>query len=108
MLQAMIFRAGKRSRLALWVVVAALSASPALAQMSTVGPQSFPPQYEVGAACERRSDDHPGVVKVDACGRIYCGRVDQNDITVLNPRLAQDMNCTWRVVEGERCKCVRN
>lgn len=72
--------------------------------------QSFPSgdqrmRMQPGDACQRRTDDHRGVIKVDACGRWYCGRVDVNDITVLNPRFAEDMQCTWQLVD-DRCKCV--
>ena len=92
------------------VIAACLCAQGALAQQATRDPsrplpESSRSQYQLGEACQRRTDNHRGVVKVDACGRWYCGRVDVNDITVLNPRFAEDMGCTWQLVE-KRCKCV--
>ncbi len=68
--------------------------------------QSRPPAgMKAGETCKRRTDDNAGVVKVDACGRWYCGRVDINDITVLNPRFAEDMGCKWQLKDNH-CRCV--
>lgn len=71
-------------------------------QSRPVGPEGV----VLGDPCKRRTDDAEGVVKIDACGRWYCGRVDTNDITVLNPDFARDMQCEWKIV-ANRCKCVR-
>ena len=60
--------------------------------------------YKVGDPCVRRSDTHPGVVKQDACGRVYCARRDIKDITELAPGLVKDVGCTWRL-DGSRCTC---
>lgn len=86
-----------------------LAASSATAQ--TIPAQSQgqlgPGGRRAGDQCDRRTDHVRGVVKVDACGRWYCGRVDINDITVLNPRFAEDMKCSWKLV-GDKCKCSRS
>ncbi|WP_143530306.1 hypothetical protein [Rhizobium sp. RU36D] len=71
-------------------------------QSTTVGPKGV----VLGRSCTRRTDRFPGVIKVDACGRWYCGRVDINDITVLNPHLAEDMKCNWTLIY-DKCKCLR-
>lgn len=80
--------------------------APAIAQTA---PQSYrvgPEGVVLGEKCMRRTDKIEGVVKIDACGRWYCGRVDVNDITVLNPRFAKTMGCKWQLV-ADKCKCVR-
>jgi hypothetical protein len=58
-------------------------------------------------ACMRKSDQKPGVVKRDACGRWYCGRIDVKDFAETRPNLAAELGCTWQL-EGQRCRCVRN
>lgn len=64
-----------------------------------------PPTIFVGASCDRRSDTAAGVVKVDACGRPYCGRRDELDIAEINPDFARDMHCRWTITEDETCRC---
>lgn len=71
-------------------------------QMTRIGPEGV----VLGETCTRRTDRFAGVIKVDACGRWYCGRVDINDITVLNPRFAETMKCSWELVD-DKCKCRR-
>jgi hypothetical protein len=61
---------------------------------------------KAGDACERKTDTSRGIVKVDACGRWYCGRVDVKDIIEVRPRYAEEVGCTWRL-EDSRCKCRR-
>lgn len=89
--------------LTLFVPIAPAGAQGVMA--SSPAPQSVPRDIIIGQSCQRRTDNIPGIVKMDACGRIYCGRIDINDITVLNPRFAEDMQCRWTLVE-ELCKCV--
>lgn len=59
-----------------------------------------------GDECVRKTDDHPGVVRRDACGRWYCGEPGQRDIIELRPDHAEKFRCTWRL-EGDRCLCRR-
>ena len=66
-----------------------------------------PTIVKVGDPCQRRTDTRPGFVKVDACGRWYCGREDIKDIIEVRPNIAEVLNCTWRL-EGEHCKCRRD
>jgi hypothetical protein len=73
------------------------------AETPRVGPQDA----ILGESCKRQTDNFEGVVKVDACGRWYCGRVDVNDITALSPNFAEKMFCTWRLI-NDKCKCVRS
>lgn len=92
------------ARLGLAVVASSLmflSSGTAAAQSPT------PTIVKVGDPCQRRTDTHVGVVKVDACGRWYCGREDIKDIIEVRPDIAEVLNCTWRL-EGERCKCRRD
>lgn len=62
---------------------------------------------KTGDTCTRRTEKAQGVVKVDACGRWYCGRSDVKDIIEVRPKFAEEFGCTWRL-EGERCKCRRD
>jgi hypothetical protein len=73
------------------------------AETPRVGPQGA----ILGESCKRQTDNFEGIVKVDACGRWYCGRIDVNDITVLSPQFAEKMFCTWRLI-NDKCKCVRS
>jgi len=77
------------------------AASPATAQEAG-GTKTFEP----GASCRRQTDDFPGVVKMDACHRVYCGRTDMKDITEIDPDIAERLHCAWTLVAG-KCKCVR-
>ena len=61
---------------------------------------------KAGDACERKTDTARGIVKVDACGRWYCGRANVKDIIEVRPRYAEEVGCTWRL-EDSRCKCRR-
>ncbi len=61
---------------------------------------------KVGDPCRARSDPRPGVIKVDACGRWYCGRPEVKDIVELRPNIAEERGCEWQVVGG-RCRCLR-
>jgi hypothetical protein len=69
-------------------------------------PQS-PVIIRVGDRCWTRAEKQQGVVKVDACGRWYCGRADVKDIVEVRPNIAEVLNCTWRL-EGDRCRCRRD
>ena len=62
---------------------------------------------KVGDPCKTRTDPRSGVVKVDACGRWYCGREDVKDIIEVRPNIAEALNCTWRI-EGTLCRCRRD
>jgi hypothetical protein len=63
-------------------------------------------EFKPGEACTRRTDDFPGIVKMDACHRVYCGRKDVKDIMEIDPDIGERLHCTWRLV-GDHCKCVR-
>jgi hypothetical protein len=91
---------------ALACLAAADIRAPATAQTAPQSHRVGPGGVVLGEKCIRRTDNIEGVVKVDACERWYCGRVDVNDITVLNPRFAKTMGCKWQLVE-DKCKCVR-
>jgi hypothetical protein len=54
--------------------------------------------------CQRKTDKAPGAVRIDGCGRVYCGRADVKDIFVVWPNIADQLNCTWRL-EDNRCRC---
>jgi hypothetical protein len=62
---------------------------------------------KAGDACDRKTDTARGIVKVDACGRWYCGRADVKDIIEVRPKYAEEVGCTWRL-EDNRCKCRRS
>ncbi len=62
--------------------------------------------YVIGAECKRKTDRLPGVYKMDACKRMYCGPKDIKDIIEIIPDFARINHCTWRLV-GEMCKCTR-
>lgn len=57
-----------------------------------------------GDECVRKGGGLPGVVRRDACSRWYCGKAGERDIIELNPTLAANFGCTWRL-EGDRCFC---
>jgi hypothetical protein len=59
---------------------------------------------ELGKPCVRKTDKFPGVVKKDACDRLYCGRADQKDVMDIWPTAAKDLKCTWRLEDGH-CRC---
>jgi hypothetical protein len=84
------------------IVIAAIAALPA-ATHAAAGKKEFKP----GATCKRQTDSFPGVVKMDACHRVYCGRKDIKDITEIDPNIAERLHCTW-VLVGDHCKCRRN
>ena len=62
---------------------------------------------KAGDACPRKTDKAQGIVKVDACGRWYCGRADVKDIIEVRPKFGEEIGCTWRL-EGQHCKCRRD
>ncbi len=88
-----------------WLAVTGIHAT-ASAETAPQSRRIGPDGVVLGDRCMRRTDRIEGVVKIDACARWYCGRVDVNDITVLNPRFAKAMGCKWQLVE-DKCKCVR-
>jgi hypothetical protein len=65
--------------------------------------QSFRP----GATCKRKTDDFPGVIKMDACHRVYCGRADVKDIMEIDPEIGTRLHCSWKLV-SDHCKCVKD
>ena len=80
--------------------------------LGTAFSQTRPQQRQLriikaGDACDRKTDKARGIVKVDACGRWYCGRVDIKDIIEVRPRYADDVGCTWRL-EDNHCRCRRD
>jgi len=83
----------------------------AVAQTVERPPIRQPPQGQVvvtvGDPCRTRVERREGVVKMDACGRWYCGRADVKDIIEVRPNIAEVLNCTWRLV-GDRCRCRRD
>lgn len=64
-------------------------------------------RLKLGDACQRKTDNIPGKVKRDGCGRWYCGRADIKDIVELIPNVDKVANCTWRL-QGNRCLCAKN
>lgn len=65
-----------------------------------------PVGIKTGDKCKRRTDDIPGVVKQDGCGRWYCGRADVKDIVELVPNIEEVAHCKWQL-QGSRCLCVK-
>ncbi|MCE9648956.1 MAG: hypothetical protein K8R18_04940 [Parvibaculum sp.] len=63
-------------------------------------------EFKPGEACKRQTDDFAGIVKMDACHRVYCGRKDVKDIMEIDPGIGERMHCTWQLVR-DHCKCVR-
>lgn len=93
------------------VLASILLAAAGLMVFGTALSQTDPRQRELklikaGDPCDRKTDKARGIVKVDACGRWYCGRADVKDIIELRPRYAEEVGCTWRL-EDSRCKCRR-
>lgn len=80
-----------------------LVVSPALAAEETAATAARP---RPGEDCQRRTDQAAGVVKQDACGRLYCGRKDFKDIAEALPGIEARLQCSWKVV-GRRCLCVK-
>jgi hypothetical protein len=78
----------------------------ALSQTQTRPQQRQLKLIKAGDACDRKTDTAQGIVKVDACGRWYCGRADVKDIIEVRPKYAEEVGCTWRL-EDSRCKCRR-
>jgi hypothetical protein len=66
-----------------------------------------PEPIRLGDSCTRRSDSHPGVVKIDGCGRFYCGRRGIKSLYDVRPNLDQDVGCTW-TLEAGTCRCRLN
>ena len=94
------------------VVASTLLAATVAALFVPALSQTPPRQRELklikaGDACDRKTDTAKGVVKVDACGRWYCGRADVKDIIEVRPKFAEEFGCAWRL-EGNRCKCRRD
>jgi hypothetical protein len=58
-----------------------------------------------GEACRPPRTDKPGIVKVDACGRWYCGRADVKDLIEVRPHFAAEQKCTW-TLKDDVCRCV--
>lgn len=99
-----IARCGSRSLQAVLAsALLLLSGDSLLAQSRTI---QTPTVVTVGDPCRARADPRPGVIKVDACGRWYCGRPEVKDIVELRPNIAEERGCEWQVV-GERCRCLR-
>ena len=85
-------------------IMVAFDFRPATAQ----SPQARTPlELRVGDACTMRPDSRQGVIKVDACGRLYCGREDVKNIIEVRPNIAAQLGCEWQLV-NQRCRCVRN
>jgi hypothetical protein len=71
------------------------------------GPYTAPKSsVAIGSTCQRRTDNAAGVVKMDACKRVYCGRADTKDIIEIMPNFAAINRCTWTLM-GTHCKCKR-
>jgi hypothetical protein len=85
----------------------AMSAAQTPERPGIVQPPRSPVIIRVGDRCWTRAEKRQGVVKVDACGRWYCGRADVKDIIEVRPNIAEVLNCTWRL-EGDRCRCRRD
>lgn len=64
-------------------------------------------EFKPGAACKRKTDDFAGVVKMDACHRVYCGRKDVKDIMEIDSDIGTRLHCTWQLVR-DHCKCIRS
>jgi hypothetical protein len=79
----------------------------ALSQTQTRPQQRQLKLIKAGDACDRKTDTARGIVKVDACGRWYCGRADVKDIIEVRPKYAEEVGCAWRL-EDNRCKCRRS
>jgi hypothetical protein len=47
-----------------------------------------------------------GIVKVDACGRWYCGLENVKDLIQARPNLTAEEKCTW-TLKDEICRCVK-
>ena len=62
---------------------------------------------KVGDECTMRPAARQGIVKIDACGRFYCGRTDVKDIIEVRPKIAAELGCEWQLV-NQRCRCVQN
>lgn len=58
-----------------------------------------------GDACRPPRTDKPGLVKVDACGRWYCGRADMKDLVEVRPNFATEQKCTWALRDNV-CRCI--
>jgi hypothetical protein len=101
-----------RVRLILVIVVEAICLvaggihAPAKSETVPQPRQVGPDGVVLGEKCTRRTDNIEGIVKTDACGRWYCGRIDVNDITVLSPRFADLMGCKWTLIDS-KCKCQK-
>lgn len=91
---------------ALLAAVGVVVLGTALSQTQTRPQQRQLKLIKAGDACDRKTDTARGIVKVDACGRWYCGRADVKDIIEVRPKYAEDVGCTWRL-EDNRCKCRR-
>jgi hypothetical protein len=90
--------------LAILILLLAFGGAPALAQSQT---SQTPAILRVGDPCKSRTDPRPGVIKVDACGRWYCGRAEVKDIIELRPNIAAERGCEWQL-DGNRCRCIRS
>jgi hypothetical protein len=90
--------------LAALILLFVVELRPAFAQART---NQAPVILKAGDPCRSRADPRPGVLKVDACGRWYCGRAEVKDIIEVRPDIAERLGCEWQLV-GERCRCVRN
>jgi hypothetical protein len=63
---------------------------------------------KLGAACERHTDNHAGIIRSDPCYRWYCGRADKKSINEVLPNLAEETGCTWRVEASNQCVCRKS
>lgn len=86
------------------LLVWTLFSTPAAAQSEAARPQTI---VRSGDACQRKSDSRPGVVRIDGCGRVYCGKPDVKSLVEVRPTIADELNCTWRL-EGNACRCRPN
>jgi hypothetical protein len=59
---------------------------------------------QIGDPCTRRTDSLPGIVKIDGCGRFYCGRTEGKSLSDVRPDLGSQLDCTW-TLEGGTCRC---
>lgn len=112
------------NKIALYGALCALTLAPAFAQAPAVSQTKAPPkegwksffgevytdpqgrQIRRGDACRPPYTDKPGIAKVDACGRWYCGRADIKDLIEVRPNFAKEENCKWTYKDRE-CKCVK-
>jgi len=87
-----------------WIILAGAVTSFAGSLSAYAGDQQ---SFRPGETCQRKTDDFPGVVKMDACHRVYCGRADVKDIMEIDPEIGTRLHCSWTLVK-DHCKCVKD